>query len=170
MEFGLSRFLEMFEERFGRTVTTAILALFGTAVALYCVKVIIEAIGYIYRLVRSAAPLAALIQQSAVLHIIIFAAQIALTFLVSVLIWRQFYKRRIRIIEEDLTATMNELESNITNFEQKVGALEKRRLDLIERMEGIKASHQEIMARFSPTEQHPPPAPPKTPEKNGQTS
>jgi hypothetical protein len=32
MDFGLSRFLEMFEERFGRRVTTALLAMIGLAI------------------------------------------------------------------------------------------------------------------------------------------
>jgi hypothetical protein len=33
MDFGFARFLEMFEERFGRTATTTILAVLGLASA-----------------------------------------------------------------------------------------------------------------------------------------
>jgi hypothetical protein len=40
MDFGLNRFLEMFEERFGRRLTTALLALMGLAVASVSVSLI----------------------------------------------------------------------------------------------------------------------------------
>lgn len=96
MEFGFARFLEMFEERFGRTVTTAVLALVGTAVAIYSAKVIIETIVYVFRLVRSANLLTALSQESVASHIIVFAVQIVLTFLSLGFIWQQIRRRRLR--------------------------------------------------------------------------
>jgi hypothetical protein len=42
MDFGLGRFLEMFEERFGRRVTTALLALVGIAIAVFCLHLVFE--------------------------------------------------------------------------------------------------------------------------------
>jgi hypothetical protein len=40
MDFGLHRFLEMFEERFGRRPTTALLAVMGLAVFGFSARVI----------------------------------------------------------------------------------------------------------------------------------
>jgi hypothetical protein len=80
MEFGLSRFLEMFEERFGRTITTAILGIFGAAVTVYCLKVIVEGGISAYHLIKSADLIEALKQESAAAHIIVFLIQIAITF------------------------------------------------------------------------------------------
>jgi hypothetical protein len=51
MDFGLARFLEMFEERFGRRATTALLALIGLAVTAYSIKLAIETIKYLYDLI-----------------------------------------------------------------------------------------------------------------------
>jgi uncharacterized membrane protein len=42
MDFGLSRFLEMFEERFGRRLTTALLAIIALAIFGVCAKLIYE--------------------------------------------------------------------------------------------------------------------------------
>jgi len=40
MDIGLGRFLEMFEERFGRTATTVLVGIIGLAVIAFCVPLI----------------------------------------------------------------------------------------------------------------------------------
>jgi hypothetical protein len=42
MDFGFARFLEMFEERFGRTTTTVLLGLIGAALVCYSLKVVVD--------------------------------------------------------------------------------------------------------------------------------
>ncbi len=42
MDFGFSRFLEMFEERFGRLATTILIGLIAAALVAYSLKVIID--------------------------------------------------------------------------------------------------------------------------------
>ena len=42
MDFGVTRFLEMFEERFGRVATTVLLALIGSAIALWALDIIVD--------------------------------------------------------------------------------------------------------------------------------
>lgn len=42
MDFGFSRFLEMFEERFGRLATTALIAMIGAALVAYSIKVVVD--------------------------------------------------------------------------------------------------------------------------------
>ena len=105
MDFGFARFLEMFEERFGRIATTAILAILGLAASAWAVKTIIEAIIYVYDLIKSAKLLTVLEEESAASHIIVFAIQIAITFLIIGIVWRMFYLREIRRLEHGLDAT-----------------------------------------------------------------
>jgi hypothetical protein len=50
MDFGFSRFLEMFEERFGRHATTFLVALIGLALSVYSLKVVIDASTEFYTL------------------------------------------------------------------------------------------------------------------------
>jgi hypothetical protein len=54
MELGVARFLEMFEERFGRRVTTLLLGALAIAAAAWAVQTTIEAAVYVYRLFKSA--------------------------------------------------------------------------------------------------------------------
>jgi hypothetical protein len=44
MDFGVGRFLEMFEERFGRTATTLLLAIIGLGVVGFCGKLVYETV------------------------------------------------------------------------------------------------------------------------------
>jgi hypothetical protein len=111
MEFGFARFLEMFEERFGRAVTTAVLALVGMAVAAYSAKIIIEAVIYVYGLIKSAKFLVALSQESAASHIVIFAIQIVLTFVALGFIWRLFWRRKIKALR--MTWRLGRLDASV---------------------------------------------------------
>ena len=148
MEFGFSRFLEMFEERFGRTVTTIVLGLVGAAVALYCAKVVIEAAVYFYGLMLSMNFLAALRQETVAAHAIIFVAQIILTSLVLQYIWRQLYLRYVASAEAEITALLERAENEIAAFEQKVQAFEGREDKLRLRMDALKARQEEILTKM----------------------
>ena len=99
MDFGFARFLEMFEERFRSRATTAMLAIIGVAVAVWGIGEIVDKIIYFYDLVKSAHFLTALAQENAATHIIVFAVQIAITFLILGFIWHWFYRRRIKALE-----------------------------------------------------------------------
>jgi hypothetical protein len=96
MEFGFARFLEMFEERFGRRVTTAVLAFIGLAVTAWAAGETVEKIIYFYGLIKSANFLTVLGRESAATHLVIFLMQVALTAVVLGIIWRWFYQRELR--------------------------------------------------------------------------
>jgi len=159
MEFGLSRFLEMFEERFGRTVTTAILGIFGFAVTVYCLKVIVEGGISAYHLVQSANLIEALKQESAASHIIVFLIQIGITFVILAFIWRWFFSRERQKAEARLKETeakMIDLETTVRNdvekFKREVEALENREDRLTARMDELKAKQQVILEKFDKRE------------------
>ena len=164
MDFGFARFLEMFEERFGRIATTAILAILGLAASAWAVKTIIEAIIYVYDLIKSAKLLTVLEEELAASHIIVFAIQIAITFLIIGIVWRMFYLREIRRLEHGLDATetrirgmLDRVQKETSDFEEKVKALDQREAPLLERMAAIKAKHEEIIAKFGKTPNSPKP-------------
>jgi len=155
MELGFARFLEMFEERFGHRVTTAILGLVGLALAIYSVEVILSAIAAAYGVIKSANLLAALKQESAASHIVIFLAQITLTFLALWFIWRQFYRRKLEEAENALKAgetrineLMNRVKNSVANYREKVQAFENREDRLADRMEELKKRHEELLAAY----------------------
>lgn len=148
MEFGFSRFLEMFEERFGRAVTTAILGLVGAALALYCTKVVIEAAVYFYRLILSINFLAALRQESVAAHLLIFGVQIALTSLVLRWIWRRLYSRYLSRTETKLRRTLKDIEDKTDNFAQQVEAFEQREDQLKTRMDALKERQEDLLNKI----------------------
>jgi hypothetical protein len=95
MDFGFSRFLEMFEERFGRGATTALMGALAIAVIAWAIQTTIEAAVYIYGLIKSAHFVPVLETEHAATHLVIFAAQVGFTFLVLAFIWRWFIRRRL---------------------------------------------------------------------------
>jgi hypothetical protein len=68
-------------------------------------ETIIEAIIYVYRLIKSANLLTAVNQESAASHILVFTIQITATFLAIGIIWRLFYLREIHRLEHGLDAS-----------------------------------------------------------------
>ncbi|HZT24937.1 MAG TPA: hypothetical protein VFA57_04455 [Pseudolabrys sp.] len=149
MEFGLSRFLEMFEERFGRTVTTTILGLLGAAVALYCLKVIIEAIVYFYNLISAANFIAAIRQESISAHVIIFTAQILLTSLVMKWIWRYLFLRYLGTTEAKLKQMLTTIRTQTSRFEQQVEELAGKEDEIKKRLDIVQSQIDEMKARRS---------------------
>jgi flagellar biosynthesis protein FliP len=174
MEFGFARFLEMFEERFGRSVTTAILAVIGLAVAIYSIKVILETIAYIYAIVTSTHLIATLDKEDAAAHLIVLGVQITITFVVLWLIWQWFIRRRIRTFQtkmERYKAEMKEAETKINEYMAKQEALTQH-IDLVtdayEKTHALTVAIQsEINKRLAENPQltrNPPAASPPAPE------
>jgi hypothetical protein len=132
MDFGFGRFLEMFEERFGRRPTTALLGLIGLAVFGLCARLIYDDIFRpIYDVVvtldlKSLAPKAALASTSASIAVLI------LYFLVSIYFnyeQKKFSKRmadyttaittsadRITINSQTITAEKEKINAAIEEF------------------------------------------------------
>jgi hypothetical protein len=118
MDFGFSRFFEVFEERFGRTVTTTLLAFLGLAVFAWCLKGFTETAIYFYGLVKSAQLLTVLESESAASHLVIFGAQVALTALILWAIWRWFIRRKLRGYQNRLTKLRTDLASAQKTFDE----------------------------------------------------
>jgi hypothetical protein len=157
MDFGFARFLEMFEERFGSRPTTVVLAIIGLAVTAWAVGEIVDKTIYFYGLISSAHFLAALEQESATTHIIIFAVQIGVTFLVLAFIWRWFYSRKLKNIENDLETSRARIESKLeqaakrtaefeADIERRGKASDQQAQELLERMESLKVTHEKLLA------------------------
>lgn len=120
MDFGFARFLEMFEERFGRSATTVLLAVLATAVAAWAAKTIIDAIRYVYVLVVSTHLMTALDNESAAAHLIILTAQIGLTFIILGIIWRLFYLRRMKALQDRMATAKWRIEAAKSEMEKKL--------------------------------------------------
>lgn len=86
----------MFEERFGRAATTAVLGAIGVAALAWAIQTVIQLVVYIYKLAISTHLLTALETESIFLHSLFFAAQFAITFLVLGFLWRKFAEMRMR--------------------------------------------------------------------------
>ena len=162
MDFGFARFLEMFEERFGRVATTAILAILGLAAAAWAVKTIVEAIIYVFHLIKSAKLLTALEQESAASHIVVFAVQIALTFLILGIIWRLFYLRQLRSAEQMFDASearlnglLERIKQDVLEFEQQVKEFDEREDRLAEKIAAVRAKQEMILAKLAKKSESP---------------
>jgi hypothetical protein len=127
MDLGLSRFLEMFEERFGRTATTAILGAIGVAAMAWAIQTVIQLAVYIYKLAISTHLLTALETESILFHSLFFAAQFAITFFVLGFLWRKFAELRMKSFK--------------TWTEREMGKISER-FDL------IKKNHADMMRLF----------------------
>jgi hypothetical protein len=118
MELGVARFLEMFEERFGRRVTTLLLGALAIAAAAWAVQTTIEAAVYVYRLFKSADLIAALRKESAASHLIVFGIQMAVTYVALWAIWRWFFGRKLREFRGTMDARMAEIREAQKKFDQ----------------------------------------------------
>jgi hypothetical protein len=182
MELGFARFLEMFEERFGRFVTTLLMAALAAAAAAWALQTIIEATVYVYGLVKAANFIAALRTEHAAAHLIILAVQITITFVLLGLVWRLFWRRKIAALEtnigdwetritgkvDDAVRRSNELEATMKEREERVN---QRAKDLSEKIGNLKARQEKILAgrkqpeAKSPLEPpHPVPGPQEPPK------
>ena len=81
MDFGISRFLEMFEERFGRTATSTLLAVIGIAILAWAMQTTIAFSVYLYKLTLKANLVPQLEAESILAHLIFFGVQLVITFL-----------------------------------------------------------------------------------------
>jgi Tfp pilus assembly PilM family ATPase len=157
MDFGFSRFLEMFEERFGRLSTTLLMGALAIAVLSWAIQTTIEAGVYIYGLIKAAHFLAVLETEHAATHLAILAVQIAVTFLVLTFIWRWFYSRKIKSVEDQLETARVKIEGKLAeaqkrtaefkaDVERREEALNQQVKDLLERMVSLKATHEKLLA------------------------
>jgi hypothetical protein len=171
MDFGFGRFLEMFEERFGRWVTTALLGLLGFAAFAWAIQTVIQLVVYIYKLVISTHLLTALETESIILHSFFFAAQFAVTFLVLGFLWRKFTERRMKTLRTRLGDEMKKMEERhrfiIQTHETAMMAIALQK-DAIEKsmimMRAALQTLQKEAAKSHPAPPHPAPKPPDTPE------
>jgi len=132
MDLGTSRFLEMFEERFGSRATTIVLAIIGLALALLGIGEIVDKTIYFYGLIRSANFIAALKQESAATHLIIFTVQIVVTFLVLVWVWRQFYRRKMTVWAVRLEKTHGQIRTAKDELEARFNDVMKKHADFMQ--------------------------------------
>lgn len=96
MDFGISRFLEMFEERFGRTATSTLLAVIGIAILAWGMQTTIAFAVYLYKLTLKANLVPQLEAESILAHLIFFGVQLVITFFILAYLWRKFAEMRIR--------------------------------------------------------------------------
>lgn len=122
MDFGFGRFLEMFEERFGRTATTVLLAALGLAAATWSVKTVIEFAVYIYDLPIKAHLLTGLQTESIFAHAIFFGVQFAITLVVAAYLFKRFVGYRIVALKAWATQEMQEIEQRWNPIKEKAEA------------------------------------------------
>ncbi len=115
MDFGISRFLEMFEERFGRRATTALLALIGIAIAAWGLQTIIGMVVYVYKLTLKANLVPEFEAESILAHLIFFGAQIAITAVVLGYLWRKIAELRMRSFKK---WTQQEMQKMVERYDQ----------------------------------------------------
>jgi hypothetical protein len=119
MELGFARFLEMFEERFGRLSTTVLMGALGMAALFWAVQTIIEALVYVYKHIAATHLIAAFENESTAAHLIIFAVQIVITGLVSWYIWRWFLQRRIQDFRGRVSAEIAAVQAKFDDLKGK---------------------------------------------------
>jgi hypothetical protein len=192
MDFGLSRFLEMFEERFGRYATTLLLGTLGLALFGYSVKITIEAAVYLYDLANSASWLKNISGESIIVRIVILSFQAIVGWALVSVFWRLFYQPRIRRIEQRIEESYKQVlqgeervDHVIKEGKEAMTTARDRTRELIAEAEekiarasdilyqaGEAIAYLEAKASPKPPEVSPPPSqsPPEKPEKNEPTS
>ena len=118
MELGFGRFLEIFEERFGRVATNLLMAMLALAAVSWAIQTTVEMVVYVHRIAKSVDFVAALMRESAAAHLVFFAAQLAGTFIAMWLIWKWFLRRKLRGLMESLDAKMAEVRNASKEFDE----------------------------------------------------
>jgi hypothetical protein len=130
MDFGLDKFFEMFQARFGRLPTNILLSVIGLTVLLWGIKTTTEYAVYLYGMIKSADFIPVLESEHAATHLVIFAVQIAITFVILAFIWRWFYRHRL-----------NAITKRFDDYKAEWAVWEKK-------LEGVKAEHRRFMQVF----------------------
>jgi hypothetical protein len=124
MDFGFSRFLEMFEDRFGRLATTVLIGVLALAATSWAIKTVIEFAIYIYELSIKSRFLSAIETESIFWHSLFFAVQFLITVVILGYLWRKFAELRIRNLR-------NYFESEMEKMMEKLAASKKMREDVM---------------------------------------
>lgn len=110
MDFGLNRILEMFEERFGRTATTVLLAAIGLALFGYCAKTMIETSLYFYYLAATALNISGYSVPAIIIRVLVLAVEAIVAVVFMSAVWRFYFtprfERTIKEMEERHQRTM----------------------------------------------------------------
>jgi hypothetical protein len=108
MDFGFSRFLEMFEERFGRRMTTCLVALIGLALSIYSIKVVIDGSREFYALLS--ASFTWQLGGPILLQAVSFVLSIALSWIIMQSIWKFYFVPRLSRLRTELQNSYSDLE------------------------------------------------------------
>lgn len=119
MDFGFSRFLEMFEERFGRLATTALLGALGLAALAWAIQTVIQVVIYVYKLAVSTHLMTALETESIFFHSVFFAGQFVITFFILGYIWRKFAELRMKSFKAWAVREMQRVEERFDLITKK---------------------------------------------------
>ena len=115
LDFGFSRFLEVFEERFGRPLTTVLVGTIGFGLLLFAIKTIFEMSKWFYKEAISYPWLSSFNSRTAAIQLIVLAAQIFITFVVLTVIWRFFLKRKLNRFHQRMNTMKTDIERLANN-------------------------------------------------------
>ncbi|MGB6537394.1 MAG: hypothetical protein WBF58_15695 [Xanthobacteraceae bacterium] len=125
MDFGLARFLEMFEERFGRRATTALLAVIGLAVFGYCVRLILETTIYFYGDITSALHVTDTSITALVLRILTIIMELFIIWIFGAAIVRFYFRPKIEKLRDHELKRIEDMQSKLdAQFDKVESAIE----------------------------------------------
>jgi hypothetical protein len=108
MDFGFSRFLEMFEDRFGRHATTVLIALIATALAAYSIKVIVDTTVEFESSIRSSTWFTWTHAREFAAGLLGWLIGIVLFWIFIRAMWHYNYRPRLERMKAEFTAEMSE--------------------------------------------------------------